>query len=299
MLPALSSALSGLATGLSSFANPSTVLGLASTGYNLYTNKRDFDYQDALQRELLEREDTKYTRARADLENAGYNPNLALGSQYGAGQVVSRSSTNDVNFGAALDYSLAYNQIQNQKVQTNVAHQQYAQAKIDTMLKKIQAGYDTHKMLEEMGIPNYVNVEDNGVQVYPDPHFYLDTDSPNLIRKELSARGEEAEWVYQKHQNELTQLFQNGQKILTEQQKLTLEYQKANIDTIWKSYQMNQTSLVDTINAYAKILGVKIDADKLSLELKKLDWSKEKYSYEFLLGIINSASSGATDSLGL
>ena len=67
MLPAIASALSGLASGISSFANPSTVLGLVSTGYNLYTNKRDFDYQDALQREMLEREDTKYSRARADL----------------------------------------------------------------------------------------------------------------------------------------------------------------------------------------------------------------------------------------
>ena len=93
----------------------SGVLGAANTAYNLYTNKRDFDYQKALQQTMFEREDTAVQRRMADLQAAGLNPNLAAGSAAGAGSVVSRSSTNDVNMGSALDTIAAMNQIKLQR----------------------------------------------------------------------------------------------------------------------------------------------------------------------------------------
>ena len=85
--------------------------GLANTVYNFYTNKRDFDYQKALQQTMFEREDTAVQRRMADLQAAGINPNIAAGSAASAGSVVSRSNTNDVNMGTALDMVQALNNI--------------------------------------------------------------------------------------------------------------------------------------------------------------------------------------------
>lgn len=95
------------------------ILGGINTAYNLYTNKRDFDYQKAIQQQIFEREDTAVQRRMADLEAAGINPNLAAGSAAGAGAVVGRSSTNDVNMGSVLDTLMAKRQIEQQKIQQN------------------------------------------------------------------------------------------------------------------------------------------------------------------------------------
>lgn len=52
------------------------------------------------------------------------NPSLAAGSAAQAGSVVSRSSTNDVNFGAVLDNISALNQIKLQRQQTENARKE-------------------------------------------------------------------------------------------------------------------------------------------------------------------------------
>lgn len=79
--------------------------------YNKEANQRDFDYQKALQQQIFEREDTAVQRRVEDLQAAGLNPNLAAGSAAGAGSVVSRSNTNDLNIGSTLDTISAINQI--------------------------------------------------------------------------------------------------------------------------------------------------------------------------------------------
>lgn len=96
------------------------LLGAINTGYNIYTNKRDFDYQKALQQKIFEREDTAVQRRMADLQAAGLNPNLAAGSAAGAGSVVARSSTNDINMGAALDNAAAIGQIKAQNITNKI-----------------------------------------------------------------------------------------------------------------------------------------------------------------------------------
>lgn len=112
-------------------------------GYNIYTNKRDFDYQKALQQQMFEREDTAVQRRMSDLQAAGLNPNLAAGSAAGAGSVVSRSNTNDL--GSALDTVAAINQIklqkqeqENKKVENGILQAQKSLAWVDDSIRTLE-----------------------------------------------------------------------------------------------------------------------------------------------------------------
>lgn len=125
--------------------------GALNTAYNLYTNKRDFDYQKALQQTIFEREDTAVQRRMNDLQAAGLNPNLAAGSAAGAGSVVSRSSTNDVNMGSALDTLMAKNQIKAQTLQNDILDQEYKKAYWSNIQWQQDLVYQRAQQLAEFG----------------------------------------------------------------------------------------------------------------------------------------------------
>lgn len=163
--------------------------GLINTGYNIWANKRDFDYQKALQQTMFEREDTAVQRRMADLQAAGLNPNLAAGSAAGAGSVVSRSSTNDVNFGSALDTMAAISQIQNQKLQNKIAAQEAETAQYNKWIAKMKANSAIqdfednnafYKYLRDIpGSPEEQNLRD----YYPRLYQYFD----NIMRDQRNS----------------------------------------------------------------------------------------------------------------
>ena len=135
---------------------------LFQTGYNLFTNKRDFDYQKNLQKEIFEREDTAVKRRMEDLKAAGLNPNLAAGSAAGAGAVVGRSTTNDISVGSALDTIAAKNQLALQRQETENAKKT---AKIlDEQYNKVLSdnAVNNYILSKQLGIPNIIIGYDNG-----------------------------------------------------------------------------------------------------------------------------------------
>ena len=128
------------------------LINMFNTGYNMYTNQRDFDYQKALQQQIFEREDTAIQRRMNDLQAAGLNPNLAAGSAANAGSVVARSNTNDLNPGSVLDTVAALQQIKNARVQNDILKAQKEKAERENAV-------DTMSTLHALGFridPSYV-----------------------------------------------------------------------------------------------------------------------------------------------
>lgn len=83
--------------------NPLDLIGnLFKTGYNIYQDQRDYNYQKNLQKELFERDDNAIQRRMLDAQKAGINPLFAIGSGVGgvtsAGTISSKPLSLDSNF---------------------------------------------------------------------------------------------------------------------------------------------------------------------------------------------------------
>ena len=63
----------------SSFTPVGLVGDLLTTGYNIFANERQFNYQKELNNSIMQREDTAIQRAMADAQNAGLSRMQALG----------------------------------------------------------------------------------------------------------------------------------------------------------------------------------------------------------------------------
>ena len=154
------------------------ILGSINTGYNIYTNKRDYDYQKALQQKIFQREDTAIQRRMADLEAAGLNPNLAAGQGASAGAVVSRSNTNDVNMGAALDMIQAVNNIRQQKQQTENAKLENNILKAEDYIKDNEKYISMANTLAALGVPFQTKIFQNKNGGF---NFYVGTDQNGIF----------------------------------------------------------------------------------------------------------------------
>lgn len=270
-------------------------LGLFGTAYNMYTNKRDFDYQKAVQQETWQREDTAFQRRRADLEAAGFNPNLALSAGgAGAGSVVSRSTTNDINAGAMLDYLAASKQIKGQNIQNNILYEQKKTAQYEAEAAYLDLQDKRHRYATDYGFDNYVFTDGNTMHVnFPDSQIRTtDTrgnDLPQLNSKyQITSLAEiqQAQWIPQQQKNEMTNLIYEGQKLIYEGQRVITEQQKLQIETIWKKFQMDEQNFVDTVSAMCSVMNATTKQKEYLLKLDTLEWHKEKWAYEMIVDIM-------------
>lgn len=251
------------------------ITGLVGTGYNLYANKRDFDYQKALQQQLFEREDTAIQRRMADLKAAGINPNLAAGSGAGAGSIVSRSNTNDVNFGAALDTMAAVNQIKLQKqeqkqkkAELDILDKEKKMKDMEIASKSLSNLLQEHETLFKMGIPNFLFQNSNGTRKIIPLDIQNESIASAKYWSDIFDYNNHPDLVVQEGLKRLQggyqQIFENQSKINDQQLTSLLTFANMNnlkFEQAIKKSNLDFTQMMDVEKLKARLFELGIDID--------------------------------------
>lgn len=142
--------LGGMLSGIGALMNAET--GARASMFNTNMSRENFEWQKALQLNLMQREDTAVQRRVADLKAAGLSPVLAAGSAAGSGPIVQteapRMEPPKIDFSGIMDAILKGAQWDEVKAKTRLAE---AGAKLTTQQEK-KAKAETDIDIHDLGI---------------------------------------------------------------------------------------------------------------------------------------------------
>lgn len=186
----------------------------AATGYSIYRNQKDIDYQKSLQNDIFNREDNAVQRRMNDLQAAGLNPNLAAGSAAGAGAVVGRSNTPGINgnpLGDALDFAQHVAQLEAQHTENRILNNQEKMSDYYKDTAHLQNVLDQAQLLWQLGIKDGLQL---GVDSDGNWNIRADTGHFKKGLYNISAYApifHTLEWQYQNNRNSADLLQKENQ----------------------------------------------------------------------------------------
>lgn len=178
------------------------VKGAVNSGYSIYQDQRDYWQQKATQDTIWRREDNAVQRRAADLEKAGLNKNLAAGSAAGAGSVVSRSSSKNVELGSVLDVLQQVELLKRQREDTKRAKAEADMAQTEKKMLDNQQynisltnALDKANLFYQMGLNPliYFDVENHGGYADYNPKVSMDFNNLDVYNSSDSINSDEVD----------------------------------------------------------------------------------------------------------